>query len=300
MVKELEGAGGSWKAMLLVALLQLAEMLAMRAGGAAAGAWRLMWRKVKVRQGRRGGRGGSAVQQWWRQLRSYVHQQRCGIRQMSVEAGLEEVQGGAAGGVVQVAATPLARARGGTNGLGGSRTSGWSWRQKVLLVLLVGMVVPVEAAAAAQAVGGAAAAVAAAAAAASTVVNYWALLEDDTVGDLQVLCKEAGTIRIMSTNLRRVKRDATGQDMSKVVWEQTMRAVDDAAALGHMGSTGYGGGGWWSTWAGSPMECWEAEGCSWVRLGWHEDGVDSSAGSQRQEGDQEGRILSGGAGEVEG
>ena len=33
----------------------------------------------------------------------------------------------------------------------------------------------------------------------------------------------------MSTNLRRVKRDETGQDMSKVVWEQTMRAVEDAA-----------------------------------------------------------------------
>ena len=38
-----------------------------------------------------------------------------------------------------------------------------------------------------------------------------------------------GVIRIMSTNLRRVKRDGTGQDMSKVVWKETMRAVEDAA-----------------------------------------------------------------------
>ena len=70
---------------------------------------------------------------------------------------------------------------------------------------------------------------AAAAAAASTAVNYWALLEDDTAGDLQVLSKGAGIIRIMSTNLRRVKRDGTGLDMSKVVWGETMKAVDDAA-----------------------------------------------------------------------
>ena len=71
-MKELEGAGGSWEAMLLAALLQLAKMLTMRAGGAAAGAWRLMRRRWKAKQGRSGGRGGSAVQQWWRQLRSYV------------------------------------------------------------------------------------------------------------------------------------------------------------------------------------------------------------------------------------
>ena len=66
-----------------------------------------------------------------------------------MEAGLEEVHGEAGGGVTLVAATPLVRARGGTNGLGDSRASGWSWRKKVLLVLLVWMVVPVEATAAA-------------------------------------------------------------------------------------------------------------------------------------------------------
>ena len=91
------------------------------------------------------------------------------------------------------------------------------------------MVVPAEAAGTAQAAGGVAAAVAAAAAGASTVLNYWAVMGDDTAGDLEVLSKGWGVIRIMSTNLRRVKRDETGQDMSKVVWGQTMRAVEDAA-----------------------------------------------------------------------
>ena len=74
-----------------------------------------------------------------------------------------------------------------------------------------------------------AAAAAAAAVGANEVLNYLAGLEDDTAGDLKVLSKGPGIIRIMSTNLRRVKRDQTGQDMSKVVWEQTMRAVEDAA-----------------------------------------------------------------------
>ena len=103
--------------------------------------------------------------------------------------------------------------------MGGSRASGWRWWRKVLLVLLVWMVVPVEATAAAGAAGGAVAAVATAATAANMALNYWALAEDDTVGDLKVLSKGVGVIRIMSTNLRRVRRDRTGLDMSKVMWE---------------------------------------------------------------------------------
>ena len=95
--------------------------------------------------------------------------------------------------------------------------------------MLVWMVVPVETTAAAKAAKGTVAAVAAAAAAASTVLNYWALAEDDTAGVLEVLSKGEGVLRIMSTNLRRVKRDDTGLDMSKVVCDQTMKVVDDAA-----------------------------------------------------------------------
>ena len=91
------------------------------------------------------------------------------------------------------------------------------------------LVVPAEAAGAAQAAEGVAAAAAAAAVGANGVLNFLAGLEDDTAGDLQILIKGSGGIRIMSTNPRRMKRDQTGQDMSKVVWEQTMRAVEDAA-----------------------------------------------------------------------
>ena len=95
-------------------------------------------------------------------------------------------------------------------------------------MVLVWLVVPAEAAGAAQAAGGVAAEAAAVAVGVNGVLNFWAGMEDDTAGDLQVLSKGPGVIRIMSTNLRRVKRDQTGQDMSKVVWEQTMRAVEDA------------------------------------------------------------------------
>ena len=137
---------------------------------------------------------------------------------------MEEAQGGAAMGATKEAVAAVAKARGGTNGWRGNRTSCWSCWQKVLVVVLVWLVVPAEAAGAAQAAGG----VAAAAVGASGVLNFCVVLENDTTGDLQVPSKGPGVIRIMSTNLRRVKRDQTGQDMSKVVWEQTMRAVEDA------------------------------------------------------------------------
>ena len=96
-------------------------------------------------------------------------------------------------------------------------------------MLLVWLVVPVETAGVAQAAGGMETAVAAATAGVRTISNYWAGLENDTAGDLEILGKGEGVVRIMSTNLRRVKRDKTGPDMSKVVSEQTMRAVEDAA-----------------------------------------------------------------------
>ena len=145
-------AGGSWRAMLLAVLLavllQLGRLLAMHAGSIVAGTWKLLRRRWKTRRGRGGGRGGSAVQQWWRQLRSYVHQQQCGRRQTSVEAGLEEAQGGAASGAALEAATPLVRARGGTKLMAGEATEppagaggrgccwcGW-WCQQRQLVLL--------------------------------------------------------------------------------------------------------------------------------------------------------------------
>ena len=132
------------------------------------------------------------MQQWWRQLCSAAHQQRCGWRQMSAESGLEQARGEEAGAAALVEAAPLAGSRGGTGGWGGNRASGWSRWQRVLLVLLVWLVVPVEAAGAAQAAGGVAAAAAAAAAAASTLLNYWAGTGDDTTGDLEVMSKGWG------------------------------------------------------------------------------------------------------------
>ena len=110
---------------------------------------------------------------------------------------------------------------------------------------MVWLVVPAQATGAAQAAGGVAAAAAAAAGGAGRVLNYWAVTEDDTAGDLEVLNKGLGVIRTMSTNLRRVKRDGAGQDMSEVVWKETMRAVEDAAV---------------DIWAGSTVGCWETEG----------------------------------------
>ena len=90
-------------------------------------------------------------------------------------------------------------------------------------MLLVWLVVPAEAAGAAQAAGGVAAVVAAAAAGASTVLNYWAAMEDETTGDLKVLTKGKGIMRIMTTNLRRVKREqGDGNEMSERVWNDTL------------------------------------------------------------------------------
>ena len=84
-------------------------------------------------------------------------------------------------------------------------------------MLLLWLVVPTEAAGAVQSAGGVAAATTAAAVGANEVLNYSAGLEDDTAGDLKVLSKKPGIVRIMSTNLRRVNRNQTGQDLSKVV-----------------------------------------------------------------------------------
>ena len=137
-----------WQAMLLVALSQLGKLLAMHTGGAV-GILRQLRRRRKVSQGRIGGRGGRAVQQWWRQLRSYVHQQRCGWTRTKVEAGAEELQGAAAGGAALEATVPAIRARRGGRGWSDDRMSSWRWWQRVLL-LLVWLVVPVEAGFASQ------------------------------------------------------------------------------------------------------------------------------------------------------
>ena len=148
------------------------------------------------------------------------------------------------------------------------------------------LAVPVEAAGVAQAAGGMATAVAAAAAGVSTVLNYWAGLEDDTAGDLEVLGKGEGDIRTMSTNLRRVKRDKIGQDMSKVVWGQTMRAVEDAAvdiwAAQDTGVEDGGAPGQAAPWSAGRLK--DEVGFSWagMKMGWtHQQGHKGKQGIRR-------------------
>ena len=89
------------------------------------------------------------------------------------------------------------------------------------------MVVPVEAAS-----GGATAlagvAMAATAVGMGAAVNCWAAMEDETAGDIEVLSKGMGAMRLMSTNLRRVKREQEdGNEMVERVWIDTLKAVKD-------------------------------------------------------------------------
>ena len=156
----------------------------------------------------------------------------------------------------------------------------------MLLVLLVWLVVPAEAAGVAQAAGGAVAAAAAATAAASTILNYWAAMEGDTAGDLEVLNKGCGVIRIMSSNLRRVKRDETGQDMSKVVFGQTTRAVEDAAvdiwAGQDSGVEDGGAPGQAALWSAGKLK--DEVSFSWggMKMGWtHQQGHKGKKGIRR-------------------
>ena len=59
----------------------------------------------------------AAVQQWWRQLRSHAHQRRCGWVRGGKRGSAEELQGTADEvAALEAAATPLAKARGRTNG----------------------------------------------------------------------------------------------------------------------------------------------------------------------------------------
>ena len=71
---------------MLLAATQLQILLAMESGGAASNWRQLRWRR-RIKQGKRGGRGGRYVQQWWRQVRSYAHQQRCGWVKAEAEVG---------------------------------------------------------------------------------------------------------------------------------------------------------------------------------------------------------------------
>ena len=91
----------------------------------------------------------------------------------------------------------------------------------------------------------------------------------------------------MSTNLRRVKRDQTGQDTSKVVWKQTMRAVEDAAVdIWAAQDTGMEDGGAPRQAALSSVERLKHEvGFGWggMKMGWaHQEGHKGKRGIRRR------------------
>ena len=147
---------------------------------------------------------------------------------------------------------------------------------------LVWLVVPAEAAGAAQAAAGAATAVAVGA---NEVLNFWAGMEGDTAGDLQVLRKGPGVIRMMPTNLRRVKRDQTGQDMSKVVWEPTMRAVEVVVGVWAAQDTGVedgGSPGQAALWSAGKLRDEVGFGWGGMKMGWtHQQGHKGKQGIRR-------------------
>ena len=106
------------------------------------------------------------------------------------------------------------------------------------------------------------------------------------VRDLQILSKGPGVIRIVSTNLRRVKRDQTGQDMSKVVWEQTMRAVEDAAvdiwAAQDTGVEDGGAPGQATLWSAGKLRDEVGFGWGGMKMGWtHQQGHKGKQGIRR-------------------
>ena len=53
-------------------------------------------------------------------------------------------------------------------------------------------------------------AVTATAAGVGAAVNYWAAMKDEAAGNIKVLSKGKGIMRLMSTNLRRVKMEKGG------------------------------------------------------------------------------------------
>ena len=108
-----------------------------------------------------------------------------------------------------------------------SRGVCWCRGHRVLAILLLWLVVPAEAAS-----GGATAlaeAAVAATAAGVVAVNHWATMEDETTGDIKVLSKGRGIVRLTSTNLMRVKKEqGDGTEMTERVWIDTLTTLEDA------------------------------------------------------------------------
>ena len=177
---------------------------------------------------------------------------------------------------------------GGSTPVRSSVSRGACWRRghKVLVVMLLWMVVPIEAA-----TGGATilvgTAVAAAAAGVGAAVNYWAAMEDETTGDLKVLSKGRGILRLMSTNLRRVKREqGDGNEMAERVWIDTLKAVEDAGvdvwAAQDTGVEDGGSPGQAALWSAGKLQQKVSSGWGGIKMGWtHQQGHKVGKGLRR-------------------
>ena len=141
----------------------------------------------------------------------------------------------------------------------------------------------------ASVLGGAAAA--AAAAGLGAAVNYWATMEEETTGDLRMLTKGKGVIRIMSTNLRRVKREqGANNEMSERVWNGTLQAVEDAGvdiwAAQDTGVENGGAPGQAALWSAGKLQQKVSSGWGGMKMG-----VDTPTRTQGEQRAQKGRHI---------
>ena len=143
------------------------------------------------------------------------------------------------------------------------------------------------------------AALAATAAGVGAAVNYWAAMEDETAGDIKVLSKGKGIMRLMSTNLRRVKREqGDGDEMAERVWIDTLQAVEDAGvdvwAAQDTGVEDGGSPGQAALWSAGKLQ--QKVGSGWGG----EDGLDTPARAQGGQRTEKRRYILGSEGRLEG
>jgi hypothetical protein len=128
---------------------------------------------------------------------------------------------------------------------------------------------------------------AATAAGVGAAMNYWAAMEDETAGDIRVLSKGKGIMRLMSTNLRRVKREqGDGNEMAERVWIDTLKAVGDAGvdvwAAQDTGVEIGGSSGQASLWNAGNLQQMVSSGWGGMKMGWtHQQGHKVGNGLKR-------------------
>jgi hypothetical protein len=112
-------------------------------------------------------------------------------------------------------------------------------------------------------------------------------MEDETAGDIKVLSKGKGVMRLMSTNLRRVKREqGDGDEMAERVWTDTLQAVEDAGvdvwAAQDTGVEDGGSPGQAALWSAGKLQQKVASGWGGRKMGWtHQQGHKVGKGLRR-------------------